>query len=275
MNMKGDFNQIIEDLQSAKPLLHHITNYVTAGDCAGAALAAGASPVMADAADEVPEITAGCDALVLNLGTLNEHRMESMEMAAATAKESDIPVILDPAGVMSSSLRLEFALKLLQAGYITIVRGNYSECRALLEQEADGRGVDSQPMPDQGEALRIVKEAAKQYKCIFAMTGAVDYVSDGKRALMINGGNPLMERITGAGCMTSTLVAACAAVAEDKMTGAMLGLIIMGQAAELAAGLLEKKDGPGMFKVRLIDGIYHVVTKWNLIMDNLNPEKAN
>ena len=55
----------------------------------------------------------------------------------------------------------------------------------------------------------------------------------------------------------------------------MLGLIIMGQAAELAAGLLEKKDGPGMFKVRLIDGIYHVVTKWNLIMDNLNPEKAN
>ena len=138
MNMKGDFNQIIEDLQSAKPLLHHITNYVTAGDCAGAALAAGASPVMADAADEVPEITAGCDALVLNLGTLNEQRMESMELAAATAKESDIPVILDPAGVMSSSLRLEFALKLLQAGYITIVRGNYSECRALLEQEAGG-----------------------------------------------------------------------------------------------------------------------------------------
>ena len=45
----------------------------------------------------------------------------------------------------------------------------------------------------------------------------------------------------------------------------------MGQAAELAAGFMEKKDGPGMFKTRLFDGIYHVTGKWNLI--NLKPEE--
>ena len=275
MNMKGDFKQIIEDLQSTKPVLHHITNYVTADDCAGAALAVGASPVMADAPEEAAEITAGSDALVLNLGTLNKSHMEAMEQAAATASEGNIPVILDPVGVMSSNMRLEFAIKLLESGNITVVRGNYSECKALLEQEADGRGVDSVTAPSQGDALKLVKDAAQQYHCIFAMTGAVDYISDGKRALMINGGHPLMERIVGAGCMTTSIVAACVAVAGEAMTGAMLGLIIMGQAAELAAGLLEKKDGPGMFKIRLIDGLYHVVTKWNLIMDNLNPEKAN
>ena len=275
MNMKESFAQIVEDLQSAKPVLHHITNFVTARDCADAALAMGASPVMADNTEEIAEIIAASDALVLNLGTINEARMEAMELAAGTAKEAGIPVVLDPVGVMSSNLRLEFALKLLQAGYITIVRGNYSECKALLEQETDGRGVDSVQTPDQGEALKTVKDAAQQYQCIFAMTGAVDYISDGKRALMINGGNPLMARITGGGCMTTTVVAACAAVAEDKFAGAMMGLIIMGQAAELAAGLLEKKDGPGMFKVRLFDSIYHVVTKWNLIMDNLHPERAH
>lgn len=275
MNMKESFAQIIEDLQSVKPVLHHITNYVTARDCADAALAMGASPIMADDAEEIAEFTAESDALVLNLGTINEARMEAMELAAGTAKEAGIPVVLDPVGVMSSSLRLEFALRLLQAGYITIVRGNFGECKALLKQEADGRGVDSIQTPDQGEALKTIKDAAQQYQCIFAMTGAVDYISDGKRALMINGGNPLMTRITGGGCMTTTVVAACAAVAEDKFAGAMLGLIIMGQAEELAAGLLEKKDGPGMFKVRLLDSIYHVVTKWNLIMDNLHPEKAN
>ena len=275
MNMKESFAQIIENLQSVKPVLHHITNYVTARDCADTALAAGASPVMADAAEEIAEYTAASDALVLNLGTLNETRMEAMELAVETAKEAKIPVVLDPVGVMSSNLRLEFAIRLLQAGYITIVRGNYGECKALLEQETGGRGVDSVQTPGQGDALKTVKDAAQQYQCIFAMTGVVDYISDGKRALMINGGNPLMTRITGGGCMTTTVVAACAAVAEDKFAGAMLGLIIMGQAAELAAGLLEKKDGPGMFKVRLLDSIYHVVTKWNLIMDNLHPEKAN
>ena len=275
MNMKGDFAQIIEDLQSAKPVLHHITNYVTARDCADVALAIGASPIMADAAEEIVEFTAESDALVLNLGTLNEARMEAMELAVETAKEEKIPVVLDSVGVMSSNLRLEFAIKLLRTGHITIVRGNYSECKALLDQEIRGQGVDSLQMPDQGEALRTVKDAALQYKCIFAMTGAVDYISDGKRALMINGGDPLMRCITGGGCMTTSVVAACAAVAEDKFAGAMLGLVIMGQAAELAKGLMEKKDGPGMFKVRLVDSIYHVVTKWNLIMDNLNPEKAN
>ena len=275
MNMKGEFAQIIEYLQNGKPVLHHITNYVTARDCADAALAVGASPVMADAAGEVAEFTAASDALVLNLGALNEARMETMELAAETAKKSKIPVVLDPVGVMSSNVRLEFAIKLLQAGYITIVRGNYSECKALLEMEISGQGVDSLQTPDQGEALKTVKDASRQYKCIFAMTGAVDYISDGKRAMMINGGDPLMRCITGGGCMTTTVVAACAAAAEDKFAGAMLGLIIMGQAAELAKGLMEKKDGPGMFKVRLIDGIYHVVTKWNLIMDRLNPEKAN
>ena len=275
MNMKGDFKQIIEDIQSVKPILHHITNYVTASDCAGIALAAGASPVMADAVEEVAEFAAASDALILNLGTLSQEHMDAMERAALTAKEDRIPVILDPVGVMSSGLRLEFALRLLKAGLVTVVRGNYSECSALLEQTTDGRGVDALQTPGQAQALQTVKEAAKAYQCIFAMTGAVDYVSDGVRALMINGGNPLMARITGAGCMTTTLVAACVAVSEDKMEGAMLGLIIMGQAAELSAGLLEKKDGPGMFKIRLFDSVYHVVTKWNLIMDNLNPTREN
>jgi len=102
MNMKGEFAQIIEYLQNGKPVLHHITNYVTARDCADAALAVGASPVMADAAGEVAEFTAASDALVLNLGALNEARMETMELAAETAKKSKIPVVLDPVGVMSS-----------------------------------------------------------------------------------------------------------------------------------------------------------------------------
>lgn len=75
--------------------------------------------------------------------------------------------------------------------------------------------------------------------------------------------------------MATTVVAACTAVADDKMEGAILGMVIMGQAAELSAGLLEKKDGPGMFKVRLMDCLYHVVHKWSLIQDNLNPTREN
>ena len=184
--------------------------------------------------------------------------------------------------VMSSRLRLQFAEKLLEAGYITVVRGNFSECSALLhagEEDGDrdngGHGVDSAAAQNQAETFKLVRDCAARYGCIFIVSGATDCVSDGKRAVVLNGGNPLMTSITGAGCMATTIVAACVAVADDKMEGAILGMIIMGQAAELSAGLLEKKDGPGMFKVRLIDCIYHVVHKWNLIQDNLNPTREN
>ena len=217
MDLKNTFGELVDKLRKARPVIHEITNYVTAESCADAALAAGASPVMADEPEEVIEITAGADALVLNLGTLSFNKQIAMERAAQAAKTKGIPVVLDPVGVMASTVRLNFALKLLNAGYIDIVRGNHSECQALLLGATGGRGVDNMEQgTEEGEALRTAKDAA-------------------------------------------------------MLVAAALGVVIMGQSAELAANFLEKKDGPGMFKVRLIDAIYHVTTKWNLV--NLKPEE--
>lgn len=271
MEMQNHFGKIVEELQKKHPVIHHITNYVTAQACADAAICAGASPVMADEPEEVEAITGGSDALVLNLGTFNYNKMIGMERAAAAAKKKGIPVVLDPVGVMSSALRLNFALKLLQNSLIDIVRGNYDECKALLDGKAEGRGVDVTTQADEGEKLKAAKGVAAKYNCVVAVTGQVDYVSNGKQVLVLNGGNEMLKKITGAGCMTTTLCACCAAVCKDYMAAAALGVVIMGQAAELAAGFMEKKDGPGMFKTRLFDGIYHVTGKWNLI--NLKPEE--
>lgn len=272
MDLKNTFGVLVDALRKHNPVIHAITNYVTAESCADVALAAGASPVMADEPEEVIEITAGADALVLNLGTINFTKQIAMERAAEAAKAKGIPVILDPVGVMTSKLRLDFALKLLNKGYISIVRGNHSECAALLEGKTGGRGVDNLTEgTEEGEALKTAKDAATKFGCVFAVTGAIDNISNGKQAVVLNNGHPLLEDITGSGCMTSMLVAACAAVTKDMLVAAALGVVIMGQSAELAANLLEKKDGPGMFKVRLIDCVYHVTTKWNLV--NLKPEE--
>ena len=271
MEMQNQFGKIIEELQKQCPVIHHITNYVTVESCADAAICAGASPVMADDPEEVENITAGSDALVLNIGTIDYNKTIAMERAAAAAKKKGIPVVLDPVGAMSSAMRLNFALKLLQSGAITIVRGNYDECKALVDEKAVGRGVDGITQADEGEKLQAAKALAAKFNCVVALTGKVDYVSNGKQVLVLNGGNEMLKKITGAGCMTTTLCACCAAVCKDYMTAAALGVVIMGQAAELAAGFMEKKDGPGMFKTRLFDGIYHVTGKWNLI--NLKPEE--
>lgn len=266
MDLKNSFGELVEKLRSERPIVHAITNYVTAESCADIALAAGASPVMADEPEEVEEITLGAKALVLNLGTYSFNKQIAMERSVAIAKGNGIPVILDPVGVMTSSIRLNFALKLLNQGVISIVRGNLSECLALLNGATGGAGVDNlKDDTAEGLALQTAKDAANKFNCIFAITGAVDNISNGKQAVVLNNGHPLLEDITGSGCMTSMLIGACAAVTKDMLVAASLGVVIMGQSAELAANFLEKKDGPGMFKVRLLDCVYHVTTKWNLV----------
>lgn len=272
MDLKNTFGELVEKLHQQKPVIHAITNYVTAESCADITLAAGGSPVMADEPEEVEEITAGAKALVINLGTLNFNKQIAMERSAMVAKKKGIPVVLDPVGVMASTMRLDFALKLLNKGYIDIVRGNFSECQALLLGKTGGHGVDNMEAGvEEGEALKTAKDAATKFNCVFAVTGAVDNISNGKQAVVLNNGHPLLQDITGSGCMTTMLVACCAAVTKNMLVAAALGVVIMGQSAELAANFLEKKDGPGMFKVRLVDCVYHVTTKWNLV--NLKPEE--
>ena len=59
-NMLGE---IITQNRRRRPLIHCITNYVSANDCANILLACGGSAIMADDPDEVAEVTAMCGTL--------------------------------------------------------------------------------------------------------------------------------------------------------------------------------------------------------------------
>ena len=48
--------EYLENVRCVAPLIHNITNYVTANDVANVLLACGASPIMADEEAEVEEI---------------------------------------------------------------------------------------------------------------------------------------------------------------------------------------------------------------------------
>ena len=260
MDLKNTFGELVDKLRKARPVIHEITNYVTAESCADAALAAGASPVMADEPEEVIEITAGADALVLNLGTLSFNKQIAMERAAQAAKTKGIPVVLDPVGVMASTVRLNFALKLLNAGYIDIVRGNHSECQALLLGATGGRGVDNMEQgTEEGEALRTAKDAAAKFGCVFAVTGPIDNISNGKQAVVLNNGHPLMQDITGSGCMCNALISCFAALERESgnyLDATATAVAMMGLAGEIAyANTFAKGLGNGSFDTAIIDAI--------------------
>jgi hypothetical protein len=86
----------IEKVRTHSPLVHSITNHVVMNFNANVLLAAGASPVMAHAHEEVAEMVTIAQALVLNIGTLDPYWIESMRLALVAATRRGIPVVLDP-----------------------------------------------------------------------------------------------------------------------------------------------------------------------------------
>lgn len=73
----------LDRVRERRPLIHCITNYVTANDVANLLLACGASPIMADEPEEVEEITARCAGLCLNLGTPSRRTIPSLMRAGS------------------------------------------------------------------------------------------------------------------------------------------------------------------------------------------------
>ncbi len=95
---------LLSRVREVRPLVHHITNYVTVNDCANVTLSVGAAPVMADAPEEVAEMAGMADALVLNIGTLSSAQVEAMLLAGQAANARGIPIVLDPVGAGATAL---------------------------------------------------------------------------------------------------------------------------------------------------------------------------
>ncbi len=248
-----DWGSCFRRVQESCPLVHHITNYVTVNDCANMTLAVGASPVMADDPAEVADMCALAQALVLNIGTLNARTVEAMLLVGRAANAHGIPVILDPVGCGATPLRVETVRKILAEIKISVIRGNISEMASVAGREAHTKGVDAAAEDADADTVALARTVSETFHCVTAISGATDIVTDGRRAAAIRNGCPRMSRITGTGCMeTSVLGAFCGANPGNLWQAVSAGMIFMGlcgDVAEKAAGAV----GLGSFRNALID----------------------
>lgn len=212
MMTNASCRNLIAQVRARQPVIHCITNYVTANDVANIILAAGASPIMADGVREAEDIAAVSHGLVLNLGTLREPSIEAMLRAGRRAAELGHPVILDPVGAGASAFRMETAMRLLKEVPCTLIRGNASEIRALAGAHVWSRGVDA----DHREALTkencretaaMAQQLSVQTGAVVVMTGPTDLAASGSRVCLVKNGHLMMSRITGAGCMMDGVLA--------------------------------------------------------------------
>ena len=256
--------ECLDRVRQTAPLVHNITNYVTANDVANVLLACGASPIMADDEGEAAEITALCAALTLNIGTLNRRSVPAMYAAGRRANALGRPVVLDPVGVGASALRTGTARGLLEEIRFSAVRGNMSEVLTLARAGRAARGVDA----DSADAVteenllpraRLLMDLAGELGTILAVTGAIDLVTDGARCLAIRNGRREMGFVTGTGCQLSALLAAFLAANPDRpLEGAAAAVCAMGLAGELAFERLAPWEGNMAYRDRIIDMIYHM-----------------
>ena len=247
--------QILSTLRTTRPLIHHLTNDVVMNDTANMTLFFGGLPVMTAAREEVVEMVQAASALVLNIGTLTPAQVETMLAAGHAANARNIPIILDPVGAGATQLRTDAALHLLSELRIAVLRGNVGEIGAVSGMGGAVRGVES--IGSDTDPQILAREAARSFKTVVAITGQRDLISDGQRLYGVDNGHIWLTTLTGTGCMATTAIATCAAVAPDALLAATAALAAYGLAAERAAAMAGVQ-GPGSFKAAFFDQVYNL-----------------
>lgn len=254
--MKIDIYSLLEKVRTQKPVVHHLTNWVTIYDCANIVKVFGASPVMAHAKEEVAEMSKIASSLVLNIGTLTVGLISAMKIAAKSANEKGIPVVLDVCGAGATKLRDEKCFELLDEVKIDIIKGNSSEVARIAGENVRTKGVDAVEV--EKNLVEIAKELAKKRNCTVVITGQEDIISDGKKVLIVKNGHRMMSNIVGTGCMATSVIGTFAAVEKDLAVASASGLCCFEIAAEIAA---KSSKGPGTFKEALYDAVYKLDKK--------------
>ena len=173
-------------VRTQRPLVHSITNLVVMNLNANVLLAVGASPVMSHAHEEVADMAAIAQALVLNIGTLEPYWIESMRRALEIATLRGIPTVLDPVGAGATRYRNDSIRLLLAQAMPTVIRGNASEIMSVAGSAVQTRGVDSGAAVT--DALQSARELARFSGGVVCVSGPVDHVLDarGRHASLSN-----------------------------------------------------------------------------------------
>jgi hydroxyethylthiazole kinase len=247
----------LQAVREKRPLVHHITNWVTIFDCAQIVKSFGASPVMAHAPEEAATMTGIASALVLNIGTLTSELVESMKLAAAAANRKGIPVVLDVCGAGATSFRDDKAMELVNGSHIDVIKGNSSEIARIAGQAVETKGVDAGQVT--ADLRQIAQVLSAKRSCTVVITSAEDVVAGDGKLFLVRNGHPMMASLVGTGCMATSVIGTFAGATPDRVPeAAAAGLACYEIAAEQA---VKKSEGPTSFRQQLFDCVYKLDEK--------------
>ncbi|MDO5672346.1 MAG: hydroxyethylthiazole kinase [Actinomycetaceae bacterium] len=242
--------QEVARLRANTPLVHCIINSVVTGFTANVLLASGAAPAMVDCAGEAGPFARVASALLINVGTPSIEQRAATFEAVQSAREAGTPWVLDPVGVGAAlPVRTQECATLIGLRP-TVIRGNASEILTLAGISEGGRGMES------ADSVEVAQEAARSLAqssgAVVAVSGPVDYLTDGQREFSVANGSTFFTQVTGSGCALGTLMAAFQAGSADLLLSAVAANVFYTVAGEKAA---TQAAGPGSFAVALLDNL--------------------
>ena len=92
-----------------------------------------------------------------------------------------------------------------------------------------------------------------------AVTGEVDYITDGNQTLCVHGGDKMLTKITATGCALTCLIGAGLTTNQDNITSTANIMGIYSLAAEIAC---KDSYGPGSLKTKFLDSLYNITPKY-------------
>ena len=271
--LRARIAEAVHAVRDTTPLAQSFTNFVTINLVANAQLAVGGTAAMSYLPDDVLDIAAICGATYINVGTLLPFYKDALADIARGLHEQGKPWVLDPVAAGLGATRTAI-LKSFRDVPPTIVRGNASEIIVLdrmwgltdTDAAADDgtrpAGVESVDEVDSAipAARRLARHLAAHSpngQGAVAVSGAVDFVTDGTHDYRLPGGSALMTKITGAGCSLGGVVGTYLAVA-DPLTAAMAASLHFNRAGEIAEAAAH---GPGSFQTEFLDALWNVTAE--------------
>ncbi|OQP36237.1 hydroxyethylthiazole kinase [Pantoea latae] len=237
----------LRHIRQNKPFCYGLTNYIAANLSANVLLAVGAGPAIGAALDWQQAFGSHASAVWINAACLMSNTPHEVRQAARAAHEAGVPWVLDPVAVGAGASEYDRVVQGLLDFRPTAIRGNASELIALAGGKGGGKGVET-TLTSQ-DALPFIDDFSRRLGCITAVSGPVDFITDGRETLAVEGGDIRLTQVTGAGCSLGALTAALLSTPADPLTAVAAAHVFYAEASQRASSA----RGTGSFAIQFLD----------------------
>ena len=200
---------ILEKEKKKNPKIQYISDITKANDFAEVVRIFNGRSIMAYGIEEIHEITAESNSLVIGLETLDNGKILAMERALRIAKKREVPVLLDLSGVNLSLYRKNTALSFLNRYTIDLVKGTVEEVQALIRSQKRNRCKEKNIKAE-------YRDFAIKNKVFLLVESEEYYITDGYSEFYIENNSTNLNKKIEVGYVFTALLAIAIGSADNR-----------------------------------------------------------